>query len=154
MIDIKSLREGIQEVVSQIPEINKTRFVVTDDQLADALDKHKKADNALLLCLIPTYQSEGTMDNPRMMSYFQFFILDKVDYKQIKNEGQYLDIFIKLQEVVKKFISSLLDYKQGDCWVFENLKEDTLLIRPVHNKAQCNGWEIQIDCEDYESYFR
>lgn len=154
MIDILSFREAIVEIVSQIPEINKTRFVVTDDQLADYLNEHKKQENTLLMCLVPTYQSFGEKDAIKMTSYFQFFILEKVDYKEMKNEDDFLQVFIRTQRVLRHFMKTMIEYQQGDCsYPFEDLKENTIVIRPVRNKAQCNGWEIQIDCENYGSYF-
>lgn len=150
MITIRQLREAIAEITSQIPEIRKVRFVVNDDQLADTLEKFKDSENTMLVCLVPTYQSFAqNEDLTGYVSFLQFFLVDKVDYKKLKSEDDFTELFIKIQDIVNTFISGLFTYQQGECLVFGNLQYDSLVIRPVTNKAQCNGWEIQLDDRTY-----
>lgn len=152
MITILQLREAIAEIVSQIPEINKTRFVIDDDQLADTLSEFKTTENTMLVCLVPTYQSfANDEDLTGYMSFLQFFLVDKVDYKTFKSEDEFTQIFIKIQSLVSAFIGKLFEYHNGECLLFGNLQHDSLVIRPVRNKAQCNGWEIQLDDKTYSA---
>lgn len=152
MITIRQLREAMAEIVSEIPEINKVRFVIDDDQLADTLDKFKPEDNTMLVCLVPTYQSfADTEDITGYLSFLQFFLVDKVDYKKFASEDAFTELFIKLQELASTFIGKLFDYQKGECLVFGNLQHNSLVIRPVRNKAQCNGWEIQLDDRTYSA---
>ena len=150
MITIKQLREAMAEIVSEIPEINKIRFVIDDDQLADTMEKFKNTENTMLVCLVPTYQSFAeNEDITGYISFMQFFLVDKVDYKTFPSEDAFTELFIKIQEIAFNFIGKLFEYQIGDCLVFGNLQPNSLVIRPVRNKAQCNGWEIQIDDKTY-----
>lgn len=150
MITIRQLREAMAEIVSEIPEINKIRYVDDDDQLADRMEKHKESDNTMLVCLVPNYTGFGeNEDITGYMSYLQFFLLDKVDYKKFKNDDDYLNVLIKIQDIVSDFMRVLFDYQVGECLLFGNLKHETLVIRSVRNKAQCMGWEIQVDDKTY-----
>lgn len=150
MITIRQLREAMAEIVSQIPEIHKVRYVDDDDQLADRMEKHKESDNTMLVCLVPNYTGFGdNEDITGYMSYLQFFLLDKVDYKKFRNDDDYLDVLIKIQDIVSDFMRVLFDYQIGECLLFGNLKHETLVIRSVKNKAQCMGWEIQVDDKTY-----
>lgn len=149
MITIRQLREAIAEIVSTIPEINKTRFVVSDDQMANTLETFKNSENTMLVCLVPTYQSFASdEDITGYVSFMQFFLVDKLDYKT-KSEDDFTEVFIKIQEIVQTFILKLFEYQIGDCLVFGNLQQNSIVIRPVLHKAQCNGWEIQIDDKTY-----
>lgn len=150
MITIRQLREAMAEIVSEIPEINKIRFVIDDDQLADTMEKFKNTENTMLVCLVPTYQSFAeNEDITGYISFMQFFLVDKVDYKTFPSEDAFTELFIKIQEIAFDFISKLFDYQIGACLVFGNLQHNSIVIRPVRNKAQCNGWEIQIDDKTY-----
>ena len=152
MITILQLREAIAEIVSQIPEINKVRFVIDDDQLADTLEKFKNEQNTMLVCLVPTYQSFGeNEDITGYISFLQFFLVDKVDYKVFGSEDEFTEIFIKIQAIVTDFIGRLFEYQIGECLVFGNLQQNSVVIRPVRNKAMCNGWEIQLDDKTYSA---
>ena len=150
MITIRQLREAMAEIVSEIPEINKIRFVIDDDQLADTMEKFKNTENTMLVCLVPTYQSFAeNEDITGYISFMQFFLVDKVDYKTFPSEDVFTELFIKIQDITSDFIGKLFEYKIGECLVFGNLQPNSLVIRPVRNKAQCNGWEIQIDDKTY-----
>ena len=140
MITIKVLREAIAEIISRIPEINSVKEVSNDDRFVNQLEDHKISDNALLVVVIPYYKGFGEIDQGGFYSHFQFFILNKIDYKTTQPE----EIQEKLQPVAQDFLKCFFQYAQNECKIFRNIDRDAVELLAVTNKGNCAGWEIQL----------
>lgn len=148
MITIKILREALAEITSQIPEIKTVKKVSSDDRFTDKLSAHKTADNTLLVWVIPAYNGFGEEDNGGFYSHFQFFILDKIDYKTKEPE----DTQEELQPIVQDFLKKLFAYSHSACELFTDVDRENIDIMSVTNKAGCAGWEIQISDKSFTGY--
>lgn len=147
MISPTILKENIAEVASLIPAIKRKEVLVTDDELAEKLADHKNTDNILLVAVLPSYGGFGEEDNSGIISYMQFFLLEKVDYKKFKNNDEYLEVFDRTLEAARAFLNGMFGIELLNCSK-EQLQYD-FQIRPISRKAQCNGYEIQIDSKAY-----
>lgn len=147
MIDPNTLKETLIEVTQNIPAIKKRHVLVSDDEMVEFLSDHKAADNILLLAVLPTYGGFGEEDASGAISYLQFFVLEKVDYKSLKNQDEYIAVFQRTISVARDFVKEMFGINLLNC-TGEQLQYD-FQIRPVSRKAQCNGYEIQIDSKAY-----
>lgn len=147
MIDPNTLKESLIEATQNVPAIKKRHVLVTDDEMVDFLGEHKAGDNILLLAVLPTYGGFGEEDAAGAISYMQFFVLEKVDYKSFKNQDEYLAVFQRTLEAARQFLVEMFNINLLNC-TQEQLQYD-FQIRPVSRKAQCNGYEIQIDSKAY-----
>ncbi len=147
MIDPNTLKESLIEATQNVPAIKKRYVLVTDDELVEKLSDHKDADNIMLVAVLPSYGGFGEEDNSGLISYMQFFILEKVDYKSFKNQDEYLAVFQRTLEAARQFVVEMFGINLLNCSA-EQLQYD-FQIRPISRKAQCNGYEIQIDSKAY-----
>lgn len=147
MINPVILKELMMEATASIPSIKKREVLVTDDELVELLGDHKAGDNILLVAVLPTYGGTGQEDEASIISYMQFFILEKVDYKAFKNRDEYLNIFERTLAAAKLFLEQMFLREETNCSL-EQLQYDWQM-RPISRKAQCNGYEIQIDSKAF-----
>lgn len=147
MIDPNTLKETLIEVTQNVPAIKKRHVLVNDDEMVEFLGDHKAGDNILLLAVLPTYSGFGEEDAAGAISYMQFFVLEKVDYKSFKNQDEYVAVFQRTLEAARQFLVEMFNINLLNC-TQEQLQYD-FQIRPVSRKAQCNGYEIQIDSKAY-----
>lgn len=151
MIDPNTLKESLIEATQNVPAIKKRHVLVTDDEMVDFLGEHKAGnkpgDNILLLAVLPAYGGFGEEDASGAISYMQFFVLEKVDYKSMKNQDEYLAVFQRTLEAARLFLVEMFNINLLNCSKEELQYE--FQIRPVSRKAQCNGYEIQIDSKAY-----
>lgn len=149
MIDIKILREKIAEIRTEIPEIKKVEFLISDDELANVMGFHKKEDNMLLCIVVPSYAGFGEEDESGFKSFLQFFICEKVDLKVFKNQNEYIDTLQRISEVVKPFVQKM--FSREDCLSMD-LDRSSLNIDAFSRKAQCMGYAIEVDEKSYVDY--
>lgn len=147
MIDPNTLKESLIEATQNVPAIKKRHVVATDDEFVEFLSDHKTGDNLLLVAVLPAYGGFGEEDASGAISYMQFFVLEKVDYKSFKNQDEYLAVFQRTLEAARQFLVEMFNINLLNC-TQEQLQYD-FQIRPVSRKAQCNGYEIQIDSKAY-----
>lgn len=147
MIDPNTLRESLIEATQNVSAIKKRHVVATDDEFVEFLSDHKTGDNLLLVAVLPAYGGFGEEDASGAISYMQFFVLEKVDYKSMKNQDEYLAVFQRTLEAARQFLVEMFNINLLNC-TQEQLQYD-FQIRPVSRKAQCNGYEIQIDSKAY-----
>lgn len=147
MIDPNTLKESLIEATQNVPAIKKRHVVATDDEFVEFLGEHKTGDNLLLVAVLPAYGGFGEEDASGAISYMQFFVLEKVDYKSMKNQDEYLAVFQRTLEAARQFLVEMFNINLLNC-TQEQLQYD-FQIRPVSRKAQCNGYEIQIDSKAY-----
>ena len=150
MLTIDNLETVVDAIVATIPELEQeVEYVVDDNQLAEKADAYTGGKN-LLLCLVPSSQGFGEIDNFGFISFLQFFILKKTDYKKIKSKKDFLKIFKDSQPIVIDFIKKLIESRDIDgCKIFKELNYDSILIKPTRYKTQHNGWEIQIEQKEW-----
>jgi hypothetical protein len=154
MIDPNTLRERISEIRPEIPEIKSVKFVVDDDELAAELKDHSVNDNILLVVVVPSFNGFGKEDESGVRSFLQFFLMEKIDIKNFKNQDQYIDVFQRVLLVVRKFLKKIfpsVDSEAVNC-LSMNLDYSSLKINPVTKKSQCNGWMIEVDEEKYQDF--
>lgn len=147
MISPQILKENIVETTAEIAAVKRREVLVTDDELTELLTDHKSTDNILLVAVLPSYGGFGQEDNAGMISYLQFFVLEKTDYSFLKNRNEYLAIYDRTLEVVKQFLEAMFGINVLNCSQ-EQLQYD-FQIHPISRKAKCNGYEIQIDSKAY-----
>lgn len=147
MINPVILKELIMEATALNPSIKKREVLVTDDELVELLGDHKAGDNILLVAVLPTYGGYGQEDEAGVISYMQFFLLEKADYKSFKNRDEYLNVFERTLAAAVDFLVQMFTATGRNC-TDEILRYD-YQIRPVSRKAQCNGYEIQIDSKAF-----
>lgn len=150
MIDPVTLKETIMEATAAIPDIRRREIVATDDEFVDVLGELKTGDNLLLVAVLPAYGGFGQQDQAGVYSYMQFFVLQKVDYKALKNRDEYLAVFQRTLDAAAAFVRDLFGISALNC-SDEQLQYD-YQIRPISRKAQCNGYEIQIDSRAFTDY--
>ena len=146
MLTIDNLETVVDAIVATIPELEQeVEYVVDDDQLAEKADAYTGGKN-LLLCLVPSSQGFGEIDNFGFISFLQFFILKKTDYKKIKSKKDFLKIFKDSQPITLDFFKKLVSSEdENGCKIFQDMNFNSVLIRATRYKTQHNGWEIQID---------
>lgn len=150
MIDPVTLKETIMEATAAIPDIRRREIVATDDEFVDVLGELKTGDNLLLVAVLPAYGGFGQQDQAGVYSYMQFFVLQKVDYKALKNRDEYVAVFQRTLAAAVAFVRDLFGISALNCSA-EQLQYD-YQIRPISRKAQCNGYEIQIDSRAFTDY--
>ena len=150
MLTIDQLETVVDAIVATIPELEQeVQYVIDDDQLAEKADAYK-GDKHLLVCLVPSAQGFGEPDSFGFMSFYQFFILKKTDYKKLKSSKEFLQIFKDSQPITLDFFTKLIaSVDENGCKIFQELNFNSVLIKPTRYKAQHNGWEIQIDQKEW-----
>ena len=136
----------VMEATSDISEITRRSLVATDDELVELLNDHKTG--IIFLSVLPSFSGYGVdEDNSGIISFLQFFVLEKTDYSSLKKQDEYIEIFQRTLEAAKKFMNHVYKQNINNCSADE-LQYD-FSLRPISRKAQCNGWEIQIDSRAY-----
>lgn len=147
MISPQTLAEHIVESTTNISAIKRREVLVSDDELVELLSSHKETQNIMLVAVLPTYGGFGDEDATGTISYMQFFVLEKVDYKKFKNRDEYIAVFERTLVATKDFLQEMFGIEVLRC-SSEQLLYD-FQIRPISRKAGCNGYEIQIDSKAY-----
>lgn len=147
MISPVILKELLIEATALIPSIKKREVLVSDDELVELLGEHKAPDNIILVAILPTYGGGGDEDEANITSYMQFFLLEKVDYKSFKNKDEYLNVFERTLAAAVDFLTQIFTATGRTC--MDEVLQYDYQIRPVSRKAQCNGYEIQIDSKAF-----
>lgn len=151
MIDPNTLREKVADMRTAVPEINSVKFVVDDDELSSDLTSHTAKENIFLGVVIPSYDGFGKEDESGYRSFLQFFVMEKVDYKSLKNQDEYIAIFQRTLLVAKKIINNFFG-TDGERCLSMDLDYNSLKVYPVSKKSQCNGYVIEIDDQKYEDF--
>lgn len=149
MLSVTRLKEFVVEVKATIPSINFVEMVADDSQLIKFLEERKPTDNNLFIAVLPQFNINGDEDKAKWNNMLMFFVLAKYSKKDIKNTDEYMDIFGTTQATALEFVNYLLSEKSGDngelCGIANELIENSISVTPVWEKAQCNGWMIEID---------
>ncbi len=147
MISPVLLKEHIMESTAEISEIQKREVLVTDDELVELLTDYKTENAIMLVAVLPSYAGFGVEDNTGIISYLQFFVLEKNSRSSFKNRDEYLSVFQRTLTAAIAFLEAMFGLEILNC-SDEKLQYD-FQIRPISHKAKCNGYEIQIDSKAY-----
>jgi hypothetical protein len=146
MLRVNQLRTLLQECQDQIPGINRNELVLDDSELTNFLKDFKPTENCMLIAVMPQFNVKGQEDSIQFVNQLQFMILKKSADKNFKNQGDYLDVFQETQGLMLLLIEKVLGEKIEDlCGDFSNVIEESISVYPVWQKAQCNGWTLEID---------
>lgn len=148
MLTINNLREFLAEIKAAIPKIKTVHLVVDDSQFIKVLSDVSVNDNFILIGIVPQFPLNGNEDQYKWNNQLQFFLLKKSADRNT-NLSQLLDILNETQEVMNEIITVMLSEKIGEdnqiCRLSNELVPGSLMVQPVWEKAQCNGWVLELD---------
>jgi UTP:GlnB (protein PII) uridylyltransferase len=148
MLNVAKLKEFLIETKLAITAINTTRIVVDDSQLIKFLKELKDADNFILIAVMPSFDITGTENQTKWNNRLMFMILAK-NAKRDLTHDEYVDLMGASQQAARDFVNYMLERKIGEdnsfCGLMNELDEGSISINPVWEKAQCDGWMIEID---------
>lgn len=149
MLAVNRVRELVAEIKSAIHEIKYADVIIIDEDFKKILEERKSSDNIIFIAVLPDHGINGKSDASKYENYIQFFIFEKNTEKNIKHSDK-LDIYNRVQTVVKKFIDLILEAKAGDselfdaCNLFDELNEESIDIKVFWDGVQCRGYEIYL----------
>lgn len=143
-MDPLSLKNLLDRLQNDIPEINKNWIVVNDSHLGNSLQDLELADNLFLVGMLPSYDTSGNdADNFRTETYGQLILVEKTDYSEFTPE-MFIDVFQRTFMVVEKIRDLLCDYSGSGCEAsLFQLDVTSLKMEPVYKLSQCNGWTLE-----------
>ena len=147
MISITRLREFLVETKTAINGINFTELIIDDSQFISFLKERKEAENSMLFGVIPQYPLEGQEDMYEWLNQLQFFIIKKRSARFLHDE-----LITNMEEtrtLAQEFVEYVILNSVGDsnsfCGLSNELVSGSLLVKPIWNKGQCDGWAIEFD---------
>jgi len=148
MINPLRIKALVNDMQLQIETINKSDIVVDDSQLTKFLQEWKINENFFLIGIIPEYPVVGDQDRIKIKNQMMFMILKKTA-ASITPHAELMKILDDTLVAAKEFVTILLSERTGDngdfCGLANELVENSISIYPIWNKAQCNGWGINLD---------
>ncbi|OBQ56111.1 hypothetical protein JJL45_05140 [Tamlana sp. s12] len=149
MIDINFLRGYSTRLKDFIPAINFDKVIVDDTQMVNFLQDRSRLDNQLLFTVIPDFNPTGTnLDNLQFQSQTLMLVLYKTNYSDISHD-EFLDIMqetlLTAVAIKEKMIDDKLNYTAAGCLYMKQLNANSITIKPVWGKAECNGWSIEFN---------
>lgn len=147
MISINRLREFLVETKTEINGINFSELIIDDSQFISFLKERKETDNAMLFAVIPQYPLEGQEDRYKWMNQLQFFIIIKRSARFSHDE--LICNMEQTRSIAQEFVEYVILNSVGDsntfCGLSNELVNGSLLVMPIWNKGQCDGWAIEFD---------
>lgn len=147
MISITRLREFLAETKTAINGINFSELVIDDSQFVKFLKDLELTKNCMLVGVVPQYPLEGAEDAYRWINQLQFFIIKKRSRRE-----DYDELMLNMEEtraLTQQFIEYIITNTVGSanlfCGLPNELLSGSLLVHPVWDKAQCDGWAIEFD---------
>lgn len=148
MLSITRLNEFLVEAKAQIPSISFIKMVVDDSQLTKLLRDIDTDDNNMLIGIIPQFGIQGNEDIAKWNNELMFMVLAKTRRSEISLDEQ-VEVLENTRLSAKALIQFMLMQKIGQsgnlCGIMNELVENSIIITPIWEKAQCCGWMIQID---------
>lgn len=148
MLNITRLNEFLAEAKAAINAINYTNMIVSDSQLVKLLKERETDENNFLIGIVPQFGINGDEDRAKWNNQLMFMVLAKTSRSDIDLEEQ-----IQVLESTRATAAALIDYmlleKTGSngtmCGLMNELVENSIVVSPIWEKAQCCGWMVQID---------
>jgi len=145
MSKINWFKDYLKEIQDDCPEINKNKLVVDDSQLTNYLGSHKRADNIMLIGVLPEFGANATNpDNFLLRGSTLLMVLEKTNYSN-ENYDSYFQIFENTYIVAEKIVKKLLSDATRGCTYLRYLQPQSIQVVPVWNKSECEGWSIQFN---------
>jgi hypothetical protein len=148
MLTINNLREFTTEIKAVVEKVNTVAVVVDDSQFVKLLSDISVNDNFMFIAVVPQYPLNGNDDQYKWNNQLQFFLLKKSTDRN-NNLSNLLDNLNETQEVMNEIITIMLSEKIGAdnqiCKLSNELVPGSLMVQPVWEKAQCNGWVLELD---------
>lgn len=147
MLRVQQLREFVNQVKIAIPTIKYTQVIITNDEFVKFLEERKTLDNIMLFAVVPDHGVTGQEDKTEYENYLQFFLIEKQAEKNLKHDDK-LDLYQRVQETVKSFVTLIIESKSGDsdcfdtCNMLTELIEESIEIKMFWDSVQCRGYEI------------
>lgn len=147
MITIPQLENYSTMLKDAVPAIKRVELAVNKEDLAVLMKEHDSDDNILLLAVLPEHGMEGNQDNAQFMNICGWFVLEKTDYGDSREE--YLAIFDRTQAAAKAIIEKMIIDKAENsglfCGFLSGLHESSLSASPIKMLSGCNGYYIQVN---------
>lgn len=147
MISITRLREFLAESKTAIEGINFSELIIDDSQFIKFLKELPLSQNSMLFGVIPQYPLDGDEDAYKWINQMQFFIIKKRSRKEDHDE-----LLLNMEEtqvLTNKFVEYIIENSVGSsnlfCGLSNELLKGSLLVHPVWDKSQCDGWAIEFD---------
>lgn len=139
-----SLKNILDRLQRDVPEINKNWIVVNDSHLGNSLQDMELKDNLFLVGLLPSYDTNGSdVDNYKTATFGQLILVEKTDYSELSPE-MFIDVFQRTFKVIEKIRDLLCEYASSGCeaGLFQ-LDISSLKMDPIYKLSQCNGWSLE-----------
>ncbi len=148
MLSITRLNEFLVEAKAEISTIKYTAMVVDDSQLVKLLKDRETDENNYLICIVPQFGINGTEDTTKWNNQLMFMVLASSGRSNITLEEQ-VGILESTRATAEALVVYMVGEKTGDngnlCGMMNELVENSIMVSPIWEKAQCCGWMIQID---------
>lgn len=145
MLKISHLKQYLPTLAAAIPEVKRHEMAVTKDDIVKFMKSHEEGDNMLLIAIVPEHGVSGGENSAKWTNSGGFFVLEKTDYSELE-DGGYLNIFERVQEVVEKLINKLLEDKAAVagpmCGFLADLEEESIAASPIEALESCNGYFV------------
>jgi hypothetical protein len=148
MLSITRLKEFLAEAKDLIDTINYINMVVDDSQLLKLLKDRETDDNNFLIGIVPQFGVNGDEDRAKWNNQLMFMVLAKTSRSDIDLEEQ-VQVLENTRLTAQALVNYMLESKVGEngdlCGLMNELEENSIVVTPIWEKAQCCGWMIQID---------
>ena len=146
MISITELKAFLQQKQTDITAINSNHLFIDDSQLTAVLREVQKADNTILVGLIPSHKTEGAnIDTIALRNSLLFMLLNKTD-RNVSHE-EFLTNMQQCQDAAKEFVKSLINDATDDtkvCEISRLIDVNSITIDPIWKLAGCDGYAIEM----------
>ena len=146
MIAIQRLYELGIEIKSEVEPVHSFLMVQDESEVVNGLQKHKIADNHLLIIVIPSTNSNGSRDVDAIQynEIHQFLVLEKRDPKLPKNNLEDMMIYARTQATLNQIIEYVLHQinteADSSCEIFRSIDASSFDIEPVKGLSDCFGY--------------
>ena len=148
MLSITRLNEFLAEAKAEISTIKYINMVVDDSQLVKLLKDRETEENNFLIGIVPQFGIDGDEDKTKWNNQLMFMVLAKTSRSNTDLEEQ-VQLLENTRLTAQALVNYMLESKTGDngdmCGLMNQLVENSIVVTPIWEKAQCCGWMIQID---------
>lgn len=148
MLSITRLKEFLVETKTLIPSIKYVNMVVDDSQLVSLLRERETEENNMFIGIVPQFNVQGAEDASKWNNQLLFMVLAKSSRSNTSLEDQ-VDLLEATRVTAKAIVEYMIGEKTGDngelCGLTNELIENSIIVTPIWEKAQCSGWMIQLD---------
>lgn len=148
MITPYNLKVFLEDFKNQNTAVKRSEVLLDDSKLVDMLNTLKSIENIVVIGVLPEYKMSGEEDRLKWRSMLSFFVVEKFTQSTIK-DSEALDIHQRTLLATKDLVYAIIERKSNQngslCGIFNDIDESSVRVSPVQNKAQCNGWVLELD---------